>query len=81
MSLQSDREERSERQPEVREQDFTVEEKIVRLKELFDEQESAKLSRFYKIIAHGDAAHRAWLKGVIEGYFKIKLKLDDEKNL
>lgn len=32
-----------------------------------------QMNDFFEVIKHGDEAHQAWLKGAIEGFFRVRL--------
>lgn len=43
------------------------------LKKLVQQKKDKEFTEFYEFIKHGDEAHQAWIKGAIEGFFKVKI--------
>lgn len=43
------------------------------LRQMVQQKENDKFTEFYEFIKHGDEAHQAWIKGAIEGFFKVKI--------
>lgn len=46
---------------------------LVELRALFQEKRNKEFTEFFDVIRHGDESHQAWLKGVIEEFFKVKI--------
>lgn len=51
--------------------DTKMVEKLYRQK--LQAQRNEEFTKFFEVIRHGDEVHQAWLKGAIEGFFKVRI--------